>query len=909
MVQEKGESLVGRERESERFGTLMAQVSDGDSAALILTGQEGVGKTALLQAFQARTAAAGWVVLTGNCDESTADEPYGPFLSALGLCLDTQGRLTNDRGVTSIVDSLPLDDILSAVTDIPFLGAVAALGLVGKRVIDARRRPLEGEELVNYNFEFVRQVFQQIARRRKSPILLSFDDLQHAGDTTIALASYLLTRAAGTRLLFIGAWQPTPEVKRPPAGVRKLGLALSLSPFGREQTRTLVERIAPGLKLPPERVTRIVEFSHGLPGLVIEIVHLLEEDADLLEDSETDEPSPATTPVSTMVNALAHRYLKSYPPETLSLIECAAILGRRFPLSPLISEPVRAYLGLNERRVLEILTQLARQGHVLAFTEVEDTLQFTSDYLHSYLQRSLSTPLARRDHLRLAQGWQQVSAGPPPGPLARHFFQGRDYAAALKYALCAAADLVRQAAYPEAVEAYNLALQALDRLPSGDEHTKQRLDLFIAAAFAAEQAGEWVAAVARLEEALSLAGDDEPRQAEILGNLGWLHFKQGEFARSLERLSQSAKLYARQDNPDGQVQINYYLGVVHTAQKNWGQAIEHFQSCIAAEKELAGDAILARVYLELGNLIRQQRRWTEAEELLQKGIALANKTGDPSALAEGYHYLGVSLGRQEKPEALEHLNRALDIAQNRTRQPHQEAKILNTLAETYVRFNRWDEAVIAFEGSEAIKRRLGDKPGLAMTYGGLGRLYHRQWRAELAADYYRKDLDILRQEAGANTAWIQQLLNSLAEAMSLADGILDERERDRSRGYTHLGLARLELSRQQPAAARPHVEQAQARLQSTWMEPESQRVRAWLERLSGKLQEAQAWLDKALPRLEQSEDYERLVGAHEAAQLAQASGEAAAARHWWAKTLEIAKRLDNEPLTRAAQEALALPDS
>ena len=921
MIQADNKPLVGHEDELAHFCALMAQVADGEKAALILTGEEGVGKTTLLHAFRAEAEAAGWVVLSGGCDESTADNPYGPFLTTLGLCFDAQNRLANDRSVTSIVDSLPLDDILSAVTDIPVLGAVAMLGLVGKRIIDARRRPLEGEELLNRNFEFVRQVFEQIARRRKCPLLLSFDDLQHAGETTVALVAYLLTRLVDARLLFIGDWQPTMAARNPPPAVRGLGEIRPLAAFSREQARALVESVSPGLPLSPDLLTRIIEFSHGLPGLIIEIVHLLKEGDDFLSGSPAEgEPSLAAS-TATMVSALARRYLERYPPETLSLLECAAVLGRRFSLAPLTAAPIQTYLGLNERHILEILTQLAHEGRVLAFTGDDETLQFTSDYLHAYLDRQVASPLARRDHLRVAQAWQQVDPNVPPGPLARHFFQGRDYFAALGQASRAAESLMREAAYPEALQAYKLALEALDHLPPTDEHVERRLDLLSAAAFAAEQTGEWPRAICRLEEALSLAGDDETRRAGLLGSLGWLYFKQGDFAQAMDSLQQSADLYARLKDRRGQARIDYYLGAVHTAQKNWSQAIECFQAHIAASEELGFDDGLALVYLELGNLIRLQRRWAEAEELLHKGIALAEASGDYSALAEGTHYLGVSLGRQEKPAAIEYLNRALEIARQRTRQPYQEAKILNTLAETYVRFNRWDEAVMAFEASETIKRRLGDKPGLAMTYGGLGRLYHRQWRAGLAAEYYHKDLDILREEAEANVAWIQQLLNSLAEAhrlagdlaaaetalaeaMALAERIPDERERNSSRGYTCLGLARLELHRGHPAAARPHVEQAQALLQGTWMAPETDRVRAWLERLSGNLDEAKSWLDKALLRLEQSEDYERLMGAHEAAQLAQARGEVEAARQSWQKTLEIATRLANEPLQRTARESL-----
>jgi len=913
--------LIGRDDELARFGELMAQVTEGENAALILDGAEGLGKTTLLRAFQAEAEAAGWVVLSGGCDESTADNPYSPFLTMLGLCFDTQGRLTNDRSVTSVVDALPLDDILSAVVDIPVLGAVAALGLVGKRVMDARRRPLEGEELLNRNFEFVRQIFEQIAHRRKRPILLSVDDLQHAGETTLSLVSYLFDRVQDARLFFVAAWQPTVSVRNLPSAIRKLGEVRGLAALDTEQARTLVDRTWPDLALPPDRLSRIVEFSQGLPGLICEIVRLLEGGQDPLSDSPAGDEFTPAMPALNMVGAIAQRYLAHHTPEARSLLECAAALGRRFPLAALTAKPMQAYLGLNERRILEILSGLAREGRVLAFVPEQDALQFTSDYLYTYFSGQVAGPLAQRDRLRVAQSWQQADPGAPPGSLARLFFRGRDYGAAFEQASRAAEALVREAAYPEALQTYDLALQALDRLAPSDERTAQRLDLLAAASFVAEQAGEWMAAIGRLQEALSLAGDDQGRQGELLGSLGWLYFKQGDSPRALECLQKSAALYARLGNRRDRAQIDYYLGAVYTAQRNWGQAVEHFRACIAAHEDLGVDDGLARAYLELGNLFRLQRRWAEAEELLHKGLALAESWADYSALAEGYHYLGISLGRQERPEALEYLQQALEIARQRTKQPYQEAKVLNSLADTYVRFNRWDEAVAAFQASEAIKLRLGDKPGLAMTYGGLGRLYHRQWRADLAARYYQKDLAILRQDVESNVALIQQLLYLLAEAhrlagdlasaeaavaeaMTLAERIPDEEERERSRGYNHLGLARLALHRGRPDPARPHVEQAQAILRGTWMEAETDRVRAWLERASGNLEAAKSWLDKALPGLERQEEYERLLGAHEAAQLAQARGEVEDARHWWQKTLDIASRLANESLLQAARAAL-----
>ncbi|MBC7251584.1 MAG: tetratricopeptide repeat protein, partial [Anaerolineae bacterium] len=622
--------------------------------------------------------------------------------------------------------------------------------------------------------------------------------------------------------------------------------------------------------------------------------------------------------------SLARRYLNRLPESTLSLLSCAAVAGRRFPLAVLIAPAIQNYLGLSERQIIATLVDLAQAGQVLAFADsaAEEELIFTSHYLHAYLHDRIPPRLSRQDHRRIAQAWQQAIPDVPAGQLAHLYLEGGEYQQAMDYALQAAEGLMRDAAYPEAAKHYRIALQALDQLPPEEGTMGNKIDLLLATSFAAEQAGEWDEAITCLQEALPLT-DDAERQAEIRGHLGWLHFKRGEIQAALDELTLSAQIYRRLGDQTGQAWIDYYLGTVYAQQKDWARAITHFENHIQIAEAADITENLDMVYLELGNIYRLQRNWAQAEVYLQKGIALAQEQDDQAALAHGYHYLGICYGRQGKPEAIDYLNRALSIVRQRTKQPHQEAMIHNTLAETYVRFNRWTEAEAAFHASEEIKLQLGDRAGLAMTYGGLGRLYHRQGRYTEAAEYYQKDLDILQTEAEVNVAWIHQLTNSLGEVyrlagegdkaeacfrrtLALADEIPDETERERSRGYSHLGLARLALDRGDLRAGREHCQKAQTLLAGSWMVPETHRVRARLERLEGNLEAARTYLEQALAGFERSgEDVDRLLGYYEAAQLYQALDEKETARTWLEKALAVAQRLNNAPMRARIEEYLA----
>lgn len=77
--------LVGRTREIDHLTAAAGIGSDPVSAAVVLGGDAGVGKTRLLTEVGERAVAAGWTVLVGHClDFGDSGLPYLPFTEIFG---------------------------------------------------------------------------------------------------------------------------------------------------------------------------------------------------------------------------------------------------------------------------------------------------------------------------------------------------------------------------------------------------------------------------------------------------------------------------------------------------------------------------------------------------------------------------------------------------------------------------------------------------------------------------------------------------------------------------------------------------------------------------------------------------------------------------------------------------------
>src|SRR5260370_13079979 len=168
-------ALVGRDSELATLAGQIRQVARGRGDSVLIEGEPGIGKSALVRAAVAEAPEAGCQVFGGAGDELGQGLPLLPFLDALRV----REPSTNPRRNT-IVGLLRGEVTADRGTDVPTVLAEQLLALVA----------------------------EQCAVR---PVILVIDDLQWADHASVTLWGRLAKSTQQGPLLLFGMLPPVPQ--------------------------------------------------------------------------------------------------------------------------------------------------------------------------------------------------------------------------------------------------------------------------------------------------------------------------------------------------------------------------------------------------------------------------------------------------------------------------------------------------------------------------------------------------------------------------------------------------------------------------------------------------------------------------------------------------------------------------
>jgi DNA-binding NarL/FixJ family response regulator len=466
--------LVGRGAELARLTAAVERARAGSPAAVLLSGDAGVGKTRLLGELCRRAGASGATVLIGHCvDLGAVGLPYLPFAEALRQLADLAG---DDGPLAEALSGRPALDRLITRPGRP--APVAAPD------DDAARLQL---------FDAVAGALGDAAEIAP-PMLLVIEDLHWADQSTRDLLAFLLARLRSERAAVVASYRSDDLHRRHPlrpllAELLRLPTVerLELNPFTPLELGDYLRTLSGG-PVPDRLVRDVLARSEGNAYFAEELLA-----AGLAADSALP---------TALADVLLAR-LERLSPAVQQVARVASVAGRRVSHSLL-----QAATGMPDPELEEALRE-AVTHHVL----VAEGGSYV--FRHALLQEAVYGDLLPGEKVRLHGSYARLFADgveSSAAELAYHSLESHDLPRALSASIQASTEAMALHAPVEALRQLERALQLWDAVPDAEQRAgTDRVSLQLSAAQVAAGAGELSRAVALAAEATALVDREAPR--------------------------------------------------------------------------------------------------------------------------------------------------------------------------------------------------------------------------------------------------------------------------------------------------------------------------------------------------------------------------------------------------------------
>jgi DNA-binding SARP family transcriptional activator/tetratricopeptide (TPR) repeat protein len=471
----EAEPLIGREREFTKLYDAWLDVRRQRPRIFVVTGDPGIGKTTLTNAFVSTCQMEGAVVARAQAYEAERELPFAVLAELIR-------QLTLQRAIGA-VDPEALGELSRVCPEIvaAFPGAPKPVewsaGVIPLRLADAFLKAVE-------------------AATQDCPLVLVVDDIHAADNASAAILHVVARKLPGIRLLLIlvGRTNELRTAVGPSALVSDTTVqalqTLDLEQLPPGAAAQLIAAVAAQSRGRVDEVpsARILQAGNGNP-LALELLTkewAAHGSSSLLSDIEALNTQPVSQlGVPRAIAVVFDRQISRLDATTRTTLGLAAVLGRR-----LADLPLYEVIGLAPPTAGEALSRLREEGFL---REVHGALEFRNELIRAQAYYAVAAPARRHLHRKVGESLARGQEEGQPSfnlEIAWHFLRGGDPASALSSVLEEADAAMAMGAPSEAEQ----ILVALTRDPSV-QASLQQLRLLLAKALVHQSKAEAAGAV------------------------------------------------------------------------------------------------------------------------------------------------------------------------------------------------------------------------------------------------------------------------------------------------------------------------------------------------------------------------------------------------------------------------------
>lgn len=778
------EQFVNRDKELQFFLTELHKLGKQQLKPVIILGDNGTGKTSLLNRFQEIASQQDILIATVNLFEQDN------FAQAYQWVLPMLANLVGFRFDDSLIDND---------------------GELAKRVnarIKARYNLTLPKEILNQNlgtgsetdrwqiFEVLSTICNYLVKDKN--LVLLFDNLHWASELSLELIGYLLRNNQNSKMLTI-LTSNSAEINRTgnllggwfsrQNGYRHFEV-IDLNPFSIEETRAYLDAVFYQIEISDKEMNHIYKITNGNVYYLSEVLRLLVQEGKihLVSNWWHCETLENLILPNTIGTALLYK-IEKCSEELKNLLRQASVLGDSFSFD-LLADLVE----MGEEK-LEKLLITAEKEH-LVYEERSsklDEYRFQSAAVRETLYNSLGKRQKKRLHARAASVIRELYADKLQqhfSTLTYHYHAAEEWQETFFFGQQAVEQSFEKSVWAEAAKLGELTSDAISLLQENNELTVLELDLAIRVknnyAYALGNLGKLDLALEQAQKALTLAEKQQnhklvAQSCATLCHLGWfigrftdiinwsekgllaaktlgdkfwqqqLYFQSGRAklrgAPYADSLADTIKAYdlAKEIGQEHLLtQTLIFKGFLTFLLGNYRDGVLWATSATELFRKFGDKIFECRAYTMLGLIFLYSYQHEKLEEVYKKGVELSRQIG----WRLGEVYLNSSLGRSYLQEtnlniekAQEYIERALVLAV----EVGERSSVLVTkrgLAKIAALQGDYEEAITQIQQAISILKSFGEFPERMITLETLGEVQELAGYTEDAIDSYKAAQEI-----------------------------------------------------------------------------------------------------------------------------------------------------------------------
>ncbi len=463
--------LVGREEEVGLLRRRWEQSKAGLGQVVLISGEAGIGKSALVESLRAQVRAEGLPRIAVRCSPYHTNSALYPVITHLEHLLQLE---PDDPPATRLAkleaglrpSGLPLAEV------VPLFAGLLAVPLPAERYAPLTLTPPQQKQQT-----LDALVAWLAAEAERQPVLVAWEDLYWADPTTLELLGLVVDQAPTVPMLHVLTYRPEFSPPWPP---RSHMTPIVLNRLERQQVEALISQRARGKALPAEVVQHIVTKTDGVPLYVEELTKMLLASPLLREEADQyvlTGPLRAVAIPDTLQDALMARLDQLNRAKEVA--QLGAVLGREFAyellqvIAPLDEDTLQA--GLAQLVAAELLYQRGRPPRARYL------------FKHALIQDAAYASLLKSTRQQVHQQVAQVLetrfpalVETQPELVAQHYTAAGCTEPAVVYWQRAGQQASERSAHLEAISHVTTGIELLKTLPETPEHTQHALTLHIA---------------------------------------------------------------------------------------------------------------------------------------------------------------------------------------------------------------------------------------------------------------------------------------------------------------------------------------------------------------------------------------------------------------------------------------------